>query len=163
MRALFSSADTAALLSSRHAYTWRALAISSGRAAAPGSRCRTWRRSPSVSACRVAPPAARLAPWPARPLPRGTPRSPPGNFAGVSWPAPFPLPRTRGVPRAVRTPTRQPRFHPLLSDVEVHLALDDVEGLVLVAMHVVGRGEPGRHDVIDEAEGASGLLAGRLH
>ncbi len=30
-------------------------------------------------------------------------------------------------------------------------------------MQLVGRGEPDRHDVIDEAEGASGLLAGRLH
>src|SRR5215217_1473669 len=54
-------------------------------------------------------------------------------------------------------------FHPLLSDVEGHLALHDVEGLVLVAVHVVGRGKPARHQVIDEAEGAAGLLAGGLH
>src|SRR5215211_2835430 len=56
-----------------------------------------------------------------------------------------------------------PRFHPLLSDVEGHLALHDVEGLVLVAVHVVGRGESCRKDVIDEAEGAGCLLAGGLH
>src|SRR5215208_2703925 len=56
-----------------------------------------------------------------------------------------------------------PGFHPLLSDVEGHLALDDVEGLVLVTVHVVGRGEPGRKDVIDEAEGAGCLLTGGLH
>src|SRR5215216_2592056 len=56
-----------------------------------------------------------------------------------------------------------PRFHPLLSDVEGHLALHDVEGLVLVAVHVVRRGKPARKNVIDEAEGAAGLLAGRLH
>ncbi len=56
-----------------------------------------------------------------------------------------------------------PRLQPLVTDVEGHLALGDVEGLVLVAMHVVGGGEPGRHDVVDEAEGAAGLLAGGLH
>src|ERR687891_1395472 len=54
-------------------------------------------------------------------------------------------------------------FHLLLSDVEGHFALHEVERLVLVAVHVVWRDEPGRHQVIDEAEGAGCLLAGRLH
>src|SRR5918995_265311 len=54
-------------------------------------------------------------------------------------------------------------FHLFLSDVEGHQALHDVEGLALVAVHVVGRGEPAWHQVVNEAEGAAGLLCGRLH
>ena len=84
----------------------------SGRAAAPGFRCRTWRRSPSVSPCRAAPRAVWSAPWQVRPLPRGTPRSPPDNFAGVTWPAPFRPPRSRGVLRAVSRRTHPARLSP---------------------------------------------------
>src|SRR5215203_5310921 len=98
------------------------------------------------------------------PTSTGNPSNPAGVLSrSILAGAPFPLPRTRGGPRVARRRTRRPRFHPLVSDVERHFALDDVEGLVLVAMYVVRPSEPGRKHVIDEAESAAGVLAGRLH
>ena len=59
-------------------------------------------------------------------------------------------------------PCARLRLDPLDSDVEGQLALVDVDGLVLVVVHVVWR-VAGRPKVVGEAEGAASLLAGRLH